>query len=101
METDAASEPLSIRLTRTNAEVTDQPFTIVQLQDVLKDDLYDDLCATFPTPDEGWGCNRGLDSKSFIQSNDRTSTTLCAPLLLGIPSSKPFLAKISGTTLAR
>jgi hypothetical protein len=59
MGMDATSESLAIRLTRTNAEVTDQPFTIVQFQDVLNDDFYDDLCATFPTPDKRWSSSGG------------------------------------------
>jgi len=78
MKTDATWEPLAIRLTRANVEVTEQPFTIAQFQNVLNDDLYDDLCATFPTADERWNLNEGLDSKAYIQSSGKRAENFYA-----------------------
>jgi hypothetical protein len=68
MKADTASHLSTFRLARTNSEAINQPFTVARFHDVLEEKLYQDLCATFPTPDEHWRETGGLDSKYYIES---------------------------------
>jgi hypothetical protein len=102
MKTDATWGPLAIRLTQTNVEVTEQPFTIAQFQNVLNDDLYDDLCATFPTADERWNLSKGGDSKAYISSvgqnaenfHDVVPTTSAWKVFIEAVSSQDFWSDV-------
>jgi hypothetical protein len=52
------------------SRVVDQPFSVVQFDNVIAEQTFETLNKTFPEPDGRWDEGRGLDSKFFIGSEN-------------------------------